>query len=173
MNPHLREMMLALPSAQTDLYRIHQLVWEHVARVSTKRDPEFIYRIDDGMIRVRSDSLPHMSTRACISRPNVRVHLDLAAVSGTDHQTPVPSNEIDAWSREKLQQHGFTVQTLEVVQHELRTGCKRSGGRTHAIRIPVARLEATINVANDDLASLAWRGGIGRGKRFGLGMLAH
>lgn len=166
-----RELLIALPGVETDLYRIHQLVWNHVegAVGRTARKPSFIYRIDGGMIRVRSRDFPARGTAATAFRPTAQVFVDLAAVWGAKHDQPVPQAHLVEWCTQKLADAGYQALSLSVLDHEMRTGVKQALD----IRIPVARVKATVIVADSQASACAWDQGIGRGKRFGLGMLAH
>lgn len=170
-----RELLIALPDSETDLYRIHQLVWNHVAKATRdqRKRPEFIYRIDDGMIRVRSRDLPAQVTRSTQFRANTPVQIDLAAVWGSEHENAVPASHMAAWCTQKLESVGFEVQALEVTDIQTRTGFKFADEGVQNIKIPVARVNATLKITDPVMATVAWQQGVGRGKRFGLGMLTQ
>ncbi|ABD72035.1 hypothetical protein Rfer_4349 (plasmid) [Rhodoferax ferrireducens T118] len=171
-----RELLIALPDIETDLYRIHQLVWQHVARAVESQGrfarPEFIYRIDGGMIRVRGN-LPKNKTSVSAFRANAPVHLDLAAVWGSEHENAVPEAHLADWCAEKIESAGFKVASLAVTNFQYRCGVKHATDNRQNIRIPVASVTTTVTAGDTLACALTWRQGIGRGKRFGLGMLAH
>ena len=172
-----REVLIALPDCETDIYRVHQLVWNHVARAAKSRTttPSFIYRIDGGMIRVRSYDLPGaiapLPTPATEGHTNIR--LDLAAVQGTNHDEPIAPERLEQWCTNKLAAAGFGVDAIAIEEYETRSGTKVECGRIHKIQIPVVRVRAKLKVVDIRSCETAWVRGIGRGKRFGLGMLAH
>jgi hypothetical protein len=168
---HPRELLIALPKIETDLYRVHQLVWQHVANVACSyRRPIFIYRIDGGMIRVRSHDLPNHKTSVAAFRPGSTIYADLSAVRRTAHgDVPVSENELVPWCTQKFVDAGYRVDVLKVLDFEWRHGTK---GIDH-IKLPVARVEAKLTISDASSCLAAWENGIGRGKRFGLGMLAH
>lgn len=169
--PSPRELLIALPGVETDLYRIHQLVWDHVdgAVGRSMQPPSFIYRIDNGMIRVRSQAFASKGTVAAAFRATAPVFIDLAAVWGAKHDQGVPAGHLSEWCEEKLALSGLQTLSLTILDHETRIGMKKG----QRIQIPVARICATVLVTDQDSFAQAWSHGIGRGKRFGLGMLAH
>lgn len=167
-----REILIALPSGEVDQYRVHQDVWRHVVEVCgpTREPPVFIYRIDGPMIRVRSCAFGRQGIAATF-RADKPVYLDLAALHGGGNKQPVPPHMLADWCRRQLAATGFDVRSLDVLAYESRTGFKAAGA--HKISIPVAQLRAELRASDPASAERAWRNGIGRGKRFGLGMLAH
>lgn len=166
-----REITIALPTREADLYRIHQLVWRHVAQASASRGgpPCFLYRIDGPLIRVRSDAF---SIGVATSfRPSHPVYVDLAALHGGGNKQPVPTHLLKDWCARQIGSSGFIVRELDVLAQEVRSGFKAAGG--HTITVPVARVRAELSIADQPTCDRTWRTGLGRGKRFGLGMLAH
>ncbi|KLR58971.1 type I-E CRISPR-associated protein Cas6/Cse3/CasE [Diaphorobacter sp. J5-51] len=171
----MREILIAIPGLPTDLYHMHQCVWEHAARAARPGvRPVFLYRVEDGMVRVRSRDFLRGTARefrggAC--------GLDIAAViqsvDGSEHT--VPPSDLVSWASGKLAQAGFVARKLDVLSYELQQGFKRdkASGRGMRIRLPVARLRLDLEVQDDVHARAAWCDGIGRGRRFGLGMLCH
>lgn len=175
-----REILVALPDCITDLYTVHQLVWAHVeraARVARQKHkastPTFIYRVDSGMIRARSVDLPSGVASVSQMRESADFYLDIAALTGERHDRPVPAASLEQWCASKIERSGFVVSDLVVDQYEMRVGKKYIERVQHNIQIPVARLRAKLKTKDAELCAAAWVNGIGRGKRFGLGMLAH
>lgn len=173
--PVPRELLIALPEHEIDLYRVHQLVWSHVAKAVDQKSvrPSFIFRIDAGMVRVRSNDLP--SRRCTVSVPIASrpLRIDLAAVWGGNHDETVPHDMLESWCLKKLATAGYGATQIDI-EMEHRDGVKFIDGRSHKINIPVARCTVhDWSTLDSGLSGEAWIKGIGRGKRFGLGMLAH
>jgi hypothetical protein len=169
-----REILIALPDTCTDLYRNHQIVWEHVAQaVPYIQATDFLYRIDGGMVRVRSKRFDANCSNVAalnVARP---VFVDLAAVKGQDHSEPVAQVDLLPWCGAKLAQAGLLADSLSILDYEVRRGTKTRDGRLMDIRIPVVRVSAKVSIVDTQTSDKAWITGIGRGRRFGLGMLAH
>lgn len=172
----VREILIATPEDSLDLYRIHQQVWEHAQRAARPGvRPTFLFRAEPGVVRVRSSDFARGVERRFL--PGVDTFLEVAAVvqSGDRRELPIAHVDLPAWARDKMTAAGFEVQQLEVLGYGPRAGLKmdRLTGRRHNIVLPVASLQLRLDIADPDKASCAWRDGIGRGRRFGLGMLAQ
>lgn len=167
-----REINIALPTRETDMYRIHQHVWRHVMQACGRgsQPPYFLYRVDGPFVRIRSDAFRRTGVVADF-RSTRPVYVDLAALQGGGTKQPVPAHLLEDWCARQLATAGFLVRDLTVVGREVRTGFKPAGA--HTITIPVARVEALVRVADQRTCDCTWRTGLGRGKRFGLGMLTH
>lgn len=170
-----REILIAIPGLPTDLYQMHQCVWYHAARAARPGvRPVFLYRVEDGMVRVRSRDFLRGTTREFREGP---CSLDIAAViqsvDGSEHI--VPPSDLASWASDKLAQAGFMARKLEVRSYQLLQGFKRekASGRSLRIRLPVARLQLDLEAQDEDRARASWADGLGRGRRFGLGMLCH
>jgi hypothetical protein len=168
----MREITIALPTSETDLYRIHQHVWRHVVQAcgTLREPPYFLYRVDGPLVRVRSDAFARAAMASSFT-PGRRIYVDLAALHGGGKKQPVPSHLLENWCARQLALAGLSVRTLNVLTYEVRKGFKAAGG--HTITIPVVRAEADVWVTDQRTCERSWRVGIGRGKRFGLGMLSH
>lgn len=170
------ELMLAVPLQMTDIYDVHQRVWEEVSRVqAVDHRPVILYRHDPGLIRVRITDCA-LSFRA--ARP-VRVTLE----SG---QMMVVRARVALWR--SVPRHASCGKVLQRV-HELLAGAGLGAhpgdihvetsvvnGRKHKrggceIELPVVSLKAQVQVREPANAMAAWSGGMGRGRRFGFGML--
>lgn len=169
----VREILVALPGLPPDLYRMHQCVWEHAMRaVKPGTRPTFLYRVEDGIVRIRSQDFTRGTVREFRAGS---CRLDIAAViqSVNGDERPVPRGDLEDWVEKKLGHSGFRTKGLEISSFDLQEGCKceKATGRLHRIVLPVARIRLDLEVEQPELSSKAWRDGIGRGRRFGLGML--
>ena len=171
-----REILLALPSTETDLYRVHQLVWKHVAQAmgGSRVRPSFVYRVDGGMVRIRSTDFPATVRRIAEFQCGRTVSVDLACIVQTPQgELPVPQEELAGWVTAKLEAAGYGVDELAVSDCRWLAGTKITPTGVQRIRIPCTRVHAAVHAVHPALCTDAWSAGIGRGKRFGLGMLAH
>lgn len=82
-------------------------------------------------------------------------------------------DELATWAESKLKRSGVRPGRLCVVSYCVQRGNKidRATGRHHRITLPVVRVSFDLEVEDEALVDLAWSEGIGRGRRFGLGML--
>jgi len=168
-----REILIALPDTPADLYLLHQQVWEHAKRAAAPgQRPTFLYRVDEGLVRVRSRDFVRGRTQGLTEGP---CSLDLAAVIQEEGggQRAVHPDDLTSWAESKLKRSGVRSGRLHVVSYGLQRGNKieRSTGRHHRITLPVARVSFDLEVEDEALADVAWQEGVGRGRRFGLGML--
>lgn len=172
----VREILIASPDANPDLYRLHQQVWEHAQRAARPGvRPTFLYRSDYGIVRVRSADFTRGVERSF--RPGVDASLDLAAVlqCSDGREQAIAHADLPTWASDKLTVAGFDVLALDVITYDMRPGIKtdHATGRRHWINLPVASLRLRLAVADQAKAVCAWREGLGRGRRFGLGMLTQ
>lgn len=170
-----REIMVAIPGLPDDLYRMHQCIWQHAEQASKRGvRPTFLYRVDDGLVRVRSVDFARGTVKSFRAGP---CRLDLAAViQGSDGTSrAVSADDLQAWAVSKISQAGFEVRSLQVLDYRMNHGSKldKITGRRHRISLPVARLALDLGITDPQKALSAWEDGIGRGRRFGLGMLCH
>jgi hypothetical protein len=173
----LREILLACPAREDDLYKLHQLVWTFASSMSNRSSPEFLYRQEGSIIRVRST---HFNSRGSTPVRELRsggalnhVAVDLVAVSrGHAGETAIPEEALALWSQMVIEKAGFTVHSLEATPM-LRVGNKtdRIHGRAHRIAMPISRVVARVSVKDRAAAEHAWVHGLGRGRRFGMGMI--
>lgn len=162
------ELLIAVPAAQQDLYALHQKVWERVSRAqAVEHPPTILYRRDKGLTRIRvSDCAMHggQSTQAGFCEDDV-VSLDVRMVLSRNGK---PMNQDFARTRvcELVERSGMDLM-------EMTFSCWRATGRKHGmfIELGVADVEATVRIRQPDTVAHAWRHGIGRGKRFGFGMM--
>lgn len=175
-----RELLLAMPAA-LGLYEAHQLVWRFAAAAAPPGvRPLFLYRIDGdnrgAVARVRSVDFTGGSCRAVTPDPRRPFRIDLAAVSRSDRgQRAIEADRLNAWCTHQMETAGFDVDDLCVESSTIQAGAKhdRNSGRNLTIVVPTARVHARLRIRDADRAHHAWCFGIGRARRFGLGMLTQ
>lgn len=162
------ELLISVPATQQDLYALHQAVWNRVIRAqAVKHAPSILYRRDKGLTRVRvSDCAIHggLPTQACF-RENDVVSLDVRLVVSRDGR-PVHSGVARARVRDLVERSGMDLMEMEF-------SCSLASGRKKdmLIELVVADVAAKVRIRQPDAVAHAWRHGIGRGKRFGFGMM--
>lgn len=164
------ELLIAVPAAQQDLYAQHKAVWEQVSRVQAidrAPTPTLLYRRDKGLARVRvSDCAIHggLPTHAFF-RENEVMSLDVRLVVSRDGR-PVQPAFARARVRDLVEHSGMDIMEMEF-------SCSPVSGRKKdmLIELWVADVMAKVRIRRPDAAAFAWRHGIGRGKRFGFGMM--
>lgn len=170
-----REILIAIPGLPSDIYQMHQCVWWHAARAAKPGiRPSFLYRVDDGVVRVRSRDFARGLTREMRSGS---ASLDIAAViqAADGHERAVAPSDVEFWAADRLAQAGFAVRRIDLVSYSCQYGIKyvKASGRSLRITLPVARLGLDLEIVDESLAFKAWHEGIGRGRRFGLGMICQ
>lgn len=166
-----REVHLALPAHGGDIYRRHQLVWRAMhARASTGR--EFIFRpVGDHLVVVRSEALERgCSTHVVDGRLMVSM---VASARVPSVAAPLSDEALPRYLDELLTSHGFQLLSCHSTASYPVRGRKvdRETGQRHAIELPIRDVVVDVRITHRAKAELAWRLGIGRGKRFGFGML--
>ena len=162
------ELLLAVPAAQQELYALHQAVWDRVIRAQAiHHAPTILYRRDKGLTRVRvSGCAIHggQPTKACF-RENDVVSLEVRLVVSRDGR-PVHPDIARARVRDLVERSG-----MELMKAEFR--CLLASGRKKdmLIELGVADVAAKVRIRQPQAVAHAWRHGIGRGKRFGFGMM--
>lgn len=167
---YARELTLAVPRSVCDIYLLHQAVWEQIdaSRDGKLTDPEILYRRDGGCVSVRvgAASLKHgrSSSFAAVPGQHRRIALRCALWRDPRLYGRSPQRRL----RELLNVAGF-----ELLEHEVSffVASGRKARIDADIQLPVADLHGTVRVLDQDKAHDAWRLGIGRGRRFGFGML--
>lgn len=171
----MREILVALPGDTDDIYCRHQQVWSAMSDVA-QRGQDFLYAmVSSRLARVRSAKLD----RGTVSEARAGA-MALTVVAGrrldnSDRLTPLTEAEIAAWLSSLLPGHGLAVGNLVVERVGTAHGIKvdRSVAEPRQMRIwlPFAHVRFDAAITNPALAALAWRDGVGRGRRFGFGML--
>lgn len=168
-----REIHLALPDSDLDMYRLHQLVWEAVSqKVSPPVRPSFLYaRTSARLAVIRSRYLD----RGQISRwsdGRKRATLVTSKIGAMDRRMHgLVGMEAINKIRTSMLVHGIYVSDIEIERQYEMVGLKSREARR--ITLPVSDVLFTAKALNGALADLAWANGIGRGKRFGCGMMRH
>jgi hypothetical protein len=164
------EMILAVPTSMQDIYRLHQNVWMHVERaLAVRHRPTILYRQDRGMVRVRvSDAAvmqgcgtPERAFFEADQRMDWKIRLGLWR-----REQQATDNHIETRVFNMLERSGVEVLTLRA-HKSVSSGRKGS----HVIQLPIADVQAQIRVIDPTMAAKAWLNGIGRGRRFGFGMI--
>jgi CRISPR associated protein len=165
--------MLACPSTGDvqDLYLMHQAVWSITERQKdVEHPPTLIYRHDNGIIRVRISDCAMKGTKpvdvslAVGTQLSVRVKLALWRTVPQE----VRHGQIENRVRQLLHGAGLTCLKFRSSQYVARGYKSRLNAE---IALPIADVSGTARIENADLTANAWTQGVGRGKRFGFGML--
>lgn len=174
-------LVVAAPSSM-DLYATHQAVWAVVSRRCTTSKPQLIYKADDcgdgkgGFIHVRVAGAALRGSRATRKTFSVGQHLSVScriAPWRSAHHLQYANEQVLAGRVAEI----FATAGLELscpdgltlLQTGVQAGHKCKLGVD--IRLPFVDCKAQLVVTDAVLASRAWSTGIGRGKRFGFGML--
>lgn len=171
--PELREMLVALPGAVgTDIYRRHQWVWRAM-HAHAQHGSAFVFgAVSERLLCVRSDRLPRGAPSALTDgRHRLAV---VAARRGGQRMKPVEASAAGDWVTALLWQHGMRVDGLQVLAQWTARGEKpgpSGGGSGMLIALPIVEVTMNVQIVQRVKAMAAWSQGIGRGKRFGFGML--
>lgn len=166
-----REIHVALPDSADDLYRQHQLVWEAVRnKLVLPGQGSFVYAMLSPRVAVvRSHRFDRGPPSRLTERPLCLTLVSAVQEPGTGRLRALYGEEAVSKISSLLAKHGFGVEDLVVEQQTEQVGKKvRADMR---IAIPTSVVRFTPKVQNLALADHAWSNGIGRGKRFGCGML--
>lgn len=168
-----REIHLALPDPALDMYRLHQLVWEAVKQKTPPRvRPRFLYaRVSPRLAVIRSTYFDRgRATRW--SEGKLRATLVTSKTGLHDRRMYGLTGE-DALHkvRASMLSHGIEVLDAQIERQYELVGMKSKESRW--IVLPVSDVVLTARALNSAKADLAWVNGIGRGKRFGCGMIRH
>lgn len=182
---HAAELTLALPDADPDIYRLHQLVWRAVdqqrlpALPCTHR-PQLLFRCDGPMLRVRiSDSVVHRARRVRIDLKQgqgLQVRARLALWRTPTQALYADARAIESRALDLLGECGLEIDRLDLGALQIAKGHKgqrRVHQGEHRIELPTVEVQAWGRVRMAHLARGAWLAGIGRGRRFGCGMLEY
>lgn len=166
------EILVGVPGIGEDLYKRHQQVWmamhDYVKR--GEGAPFLFAQTAERLYRVRSHRLPQRLSRRVVlpvSDERYRFQVDLAAMNGGGKKQPVPLPDLDDWVNAQFEKHGYAPLALQVSNVSMVSGAK-AGMR---IQLQSVRATGILRVTDTLLAQDAFTQGIGRGKRFGFGML--
>lgn len=168
------ERVLAVPQSQCsdDLYRQHQIVWRLLAPDLRPGD-SFVYhwgsRPRGALITARVPRPARGAARVAMPASGV---LSVKLVAGSREADSgayraLTDGECAPWFEERMARAGLEVSSLRTTAPTWLSGLK-NGMR---IRIPVRTFTADYLVTDDGAARAACMTGVGRGKRFGCGLL--
>jgi len=167
----LREILVALPHSRGDIYRRHQLVWRAMHGRARQGSAFLFAEVSPHLVRVRSSCLERGSPSS-LAEGIHRLQLVTARRDGL-RMTVIPDADVTEWVSALLDQHGLRTCHVELRGSSIVTGIKRDRitGKEMNIQLPVKDLLIDVSISHRAKANLAWAHGIGRGKRFGFGML--
>lgn len=169
----LREMVVVVPGESDDIYLRHQQVWAAMAPYASNGQ-EFIFAQEDDpqVFRIRSSTLPRWAKQTQLPRSG-SFEIDMVCSTGEGYRDAVGKDELGPWAERKFARHGLVATSMVCLGTTQRRGTKRVHiiDRIENIAVPVARFTGKFTVENPLLAQEAFRGGLGRGKRFGFGFL--
>lgn len=164
------QMMVGVPLDSDDVYLRHQQVWQAMhatARAGCGQDFVFA-EVAPRLFEVRS---PRLRTGEFARLPAVGqvrpLRVSLVAMWGSAHDRPVAAGALTSWCGDRLRQHGLGLSALAIERVRECRGLKRGV----PIRLQVVDVHAQACVVDAALAARAFVNGVGRGKRFGFGML--
>lgn len=169
---HAQELLLAAPhGCAEDLYLAHQAVWHATSHQrSVAKRPTLVYRVDGGLIRVRVSDCAMRGTRPVKAELAIGDVLPLRLRLALWLQVPNRTDRarIDQRIRDLMTQAG-----LELLSHgySLAVASGYKAKQSSYIELPVVSLDAKVRIMQPDKVAEAWINGIGKGKRFGFGML--
>lgn len=161
-----------------DAYAVHQSVWSLMREHCDASQPIFQFRVDpdNGLTTIRSRFL----RRGKFVRPGVmpdqgrvRVKVSIKAVAqGNDSERDLDIDQSRELARRLLSTAGLEISEFACVTIGRMCGKKQTqSGSVLNIDFACAHIEAVGSVADREKLTHAWMHGIGRGKRFGLGMI--
>lgn len=162
------ELLIAVPGKQQDLYDLHQRVWSRVSRAqAVAHRPTILYRCDKGLVRVRVSNCAMFGdqpVRASFCEDDL-VSLEVRMALSRDGR---PMTQ--GYARNRVFEI-FERSGLDLIDAQL--SIARASGYKQGMRIElgVADVEAKVRIRQPEAVAHAWRHGIGRGKRFGFGMM--
>lgn len=170
---HATEIVLAVPPTLQDIYQLHQAVWSQVDRAQAVRHrPVILYRQDRGLVRVRVSDCAILRGRGQPDRASFEegqsLDWQVRLALWRDDTSPTHNIARDAEARivALLESAGVVVDDLS-----FSTGLAMGQKQAHGIRLPVADVQARVRIVDAARARDAWIHGLGRGRRFGFGML--
>lgn len=167
-----REWRVAIPSTGGDVYQQHQLVWQAM-RGTGDHIREFIYAMQSPHVAVvRSRQFRRGAVSEAYEGPLRICIVSARQVEYGGLQALGVESTLELAER-LIGNHGIVANDLRVeCQSRLRgTKVDRNGARPLHIVLPVSELVFHGRFTNRARAAIAWANGIGRGKRFGCGML--
>lgn len=167
-------MHVVVPGGSSDLYLRHQRIWEAVsAHARTGKDFLF-WQSTPGLFIVRGKRLPDRFSRPARLLNSGHFELDMIAVRRQGSvELPVSADDLADWFQVRADDSGFTfsLDTAQPLGFDTGTKFDHETGKAHRIKLPVARFTGHFEIADRLKAETAFAEGLGRGRRFGYGML--
>lgn len=170
---------MGVPGVSDDIYLRHQQVWQAMHGIARPgRGADFLFAQKTNRLYViRSHRLDARHGRVVMPPTrgeSRRLEVDLVAMQGQDHDVPIRAESVGEWAAAQLKRHGLEICGLQVLALHRRVGLKRAKlpeQSTLRIEIQTATIRADVRVVDQMALSQAFAKGVGRGKRFGYGML--
>lgn len=174
-----RTITLIVPSQMTDIYALHQAVWDHVDKIHQREnagrvpgpDTQFLYRRDGARVTVRGNcfktaGIPTPIPPLQASTPK-SFKLCIAPFRNLRQQ------DMNYRSVNEAIQRAFENAGLVLIDHQceqmgIATGVKVKAGQF--IELPYFNITGNVACPDRDHWDNFWTNGIGRGRRFGFGM---
>ncbi len=167
----VREMRVALPDHAGDIYRRHQLVWE-IMHGRARTGSSFVFAmLSPRTALLRSDRIERGTP--AVPREGWTVVSIVTALRMPDGSPAMANQEAETYIAGLMLRHGVSVDHLKVSPTRDAVGVKPRLGSNGRIVLPVRDVLMEVRIADQAHAEAAWRAGVGRGKRFGYGMLRH
>lgn len=163
---------VALPPGQpVDLYARHQIAWAIVAP-RLRPGERFLFHWeafgDAAIVTFRLSGRGRAPARSRLPGEGA-MQIEIAATRDDGQRiVPVCEHQLPAWFESRMQARGIAVDDIQTSPIRESVGVKKS---EHLIRLPVASIRARYRVLDPVHAWKAFECGVGRGKRFGLGMI--
>lgn len=168
----LREVLVVVPPCADDIYARHQHVWQAMQGRAHHGRAFIFAAVSPHLVRVRSACLER-GDDSVLADGQLRVSLVTAHRSPDGRMVAVEDRNMPTWTRALLARHGLRVEAVNIMGSAVARGVKldEASGLPLNIELPVRDVNLTVSIQNRGKANLAWAYGIGRGKRFGYGML--
>lgn len=164
-----RELFVALPNTGGDIYVQHQKVWEAMApHMDRAGHGHFLYVMTSPRLAlVRST---HLARGKLTTMPDAMLRMTVVTARQVEGRL-LRLDRTQAFDKIRLMldEHGIYPEQLAIDRQYDLAGNKAKEQRK--ITLPVSEIRFMPRLLNRAKAHLAWRDGIGRGKRFGCGML--
>lgn len=165
----LREMTLAIPPHGEDIYRRHQLVWRAMHRKAGSGQDFLFAAQSANVMLIRSDRL-HQGVESQLREGALTVSVVAETRMGNVGKA-VSDQTLPEWMERMMDNHGFRLQGMQSSELYYANGLKMDGEKPLAILLAIRDIRMDVGITHRGKAQRAWQMGIGRGKRFGYGML--
>lgn len=171
---HLRELLVAVPGNSKDVYERHQQVWQAVAPFVEKGEDFQFKRVDEALYRVRSRKFGRQGRCVVVPKGPATLRATLSRTLIKDgRQTTIADDELPRWFGTVAGNQGLIVAAASFLGGQRVEGSKKcqSTSRFLQIRFETVAVEARIEEVEDGAYERALERGLGRGRRFGFGMI--